>query len=82
MDFSKLSQEDARALLRQIIGPETKTITGTERDHLLLVLALKEPFNSSNNQRTWTDEYEHAGNTYHLTYGLDENDPLVEQILD
>lgn len=76
------SPEEIKAFLREIMGPETKEITGEERKHLLLILSFKEPFNSSNNQRTWTDEYEHAGNTYHLTYGLSENDPLVEQILD
>lgn len=80
--LDRMSPEELKAFLRKISGPEVREIVGEERKHLLLILALKEPFNSSNNQRTWTDEYEHAGNTYHLTYGLSENDPLVEQILD
>ena len=77
-----MSPEELKAFLRKVTGPEHREIVGEDREHLLLILALKEPFSSSNNQRTWTDEYEHAGKIYHLTYGLSENGPLVEWVVD
>lgn len=74
-----MTPDEARAFIRHIMGPPRRLIEGEEYRHLMLVLSLKEPINSSNNQHSWTDEYEHNGHMYHVTYGI-EDSPLLEEI--
>ena len=57
----------------------TREIKGQEYDHVWTLLQLIKPVNSSNNQRTWTDEYELNGKKYNVTYGL-EDTPIIEEI--
>ena len=64
---------------REIKGPDLKEITGKEAEQMLLVLTLVEPYKSTNNQRTSTDFYEHAGKEYRVTYGLGDV-PLLEEV--
>ena len=73
--------EEARAWLRAIMGPPTRAIEGEERDQLLLMLALKEPFKETNNQRSWTSYYMVGDREYHVTYFPGEEDPYVDEIL-
>jgi hypothetical protein len=70
-----------RKFLRDISGPEQRIITGQEREHLFTVFNLIEPTSDSNNQRTWTTVYHHAGKEYHYTVG-EEFDELVEILPD
>ena len=65
---------------RQLHGPNLKELVGKEAEQMLIVLTLVEPYKSTNNQRTSTDFYEHAGKEYRVTYGLGD-DPLVEEVL-
>ena len=58
----------------------SKELTGAEYDHVWTLLQLIKPVNSSNNQRTWTDEYELNGKKYNVTYGLEDN-PIIEEII-
>jgi hypothetical protein len=77
------NQEEAFAFLRKIGMKNRRTLTGTERDHMLLIFALIDPVNSSNNQRTFTDTYYHIGREYEVTYGFSdggEPDPIVEEL--
>ena len=76
-----MSPEEARAWIREVMGPPKRRIEGEEYKHMMLVLSLKEPVSSSNNQRFWTDEYEHDGRTYNITYGI-EDEPWLEEIGD
>jgi hypothetical protein len=46
---------------------------------MLTVFSLVEPINISNNQRSFTEEYEHAGKKYDVHYFEDET--IVEEIL-
>jgi hypothetical protein len=46
---------------------------------MLTVFSLVEPINVSNNQRSFTEEYEHAGKKYDVHYFEDET--IVEEIL-
>ena len=55
--------------LREISGPEQRIIEGQEKEHLFTVFNLIEPSSESNNQRTWTTIYHHAGKEYHYTVG-------------
>jgi hypothetical protein len=57
----------------------TKELKGKEYEHVWTLLQLIEPVKSSNNQRTWTDEYELNGKRYNVTYGL-EDTPIIEEI--
>lgn len=75
----KMTPEEARAFIRKIMGPERRTLIGQEHEHMLTVFALVEPVESSNNQRSWTDVYEHAGKTYHVHYFEDET--VIEEML-
>lgn len=65
---------------RQFYGPNLKELVGKEAEQMLIVLTLIEPYKSTNNQRTSTDFYEHAGKEYRVTYGLGD-EPLVEEVL-
>lgn len=75
----EMTVEEARAFIRKVMGPERRKIEGQERDHLMTILALIEPSHSNNNQRSWTDVYEHAGKVYHVHYF--EGETEVEEIL-
>lgn len=70
-----------KQLMRAVMGPERRIIEGLEKEHLLTVFGLIEPTSESNNQRTWTDVYHHAGKEYHLTLG-DGFDELTEILPD
>lgn len=76
-----MTPEQARAWIRQVIGPPRRILEGNEYKHMMLVLSLKEPVRSSNNQRTWTDEYEHNGRRYDITTGIDDK-PRLEEVSD
>jgi len=77
----EMSKAQARAFIRKIMGPPRRIIKGQEKEHLLTVLELIEPSTDSNNQRTWTSVYRHAGKEYHHTTG-DEFDELTEILPD
>jgi hypothetical protein len=79
--FKNMTAKQARDFLRKVMGPEQRIIEGVEREHLLTVFRLLEPSEESNNQRSWTTVYEHAGKTYHLTTG-DGWDELSEILPD
>ena len=70
-----------KEFMRRIMGPNQRIIEGQEKEHLLTVFRLTEPTEESNNQRSWTSVYEHAGKTYHLTLG-DGWDELAEILPD
>jgi hypothetical protein len=64
---SKLTPEEARALLRKVMGPPKRTLEGKEREQVLLLLALMEPYSTSNNQHSWTECYMIGNLDYHVT---------------
>ena len=76
-----MTPEEARAWIRGVVGPPRRQLEGEEYKHMMLVLSLKEPVRSSNNQRFWTDEYEHDGKRYDITTGIDD-EPWLEEIGD
>lgn len=75
-----MTPEEARDFLREIMGPDTRLLEGEEKEYMLTVLRLIEPIDASNNQRTWTEVYKHAGKTYHVHF-WDKDDIDVEEIL-
>ena len=77
----KWPPEKLKEWIRQIHGPEVRELEGKEAEHMLLILTLVEPYTDSNNQRTHTYFYRHAGREYRVTYGLGDK-PLVEEVLE
>lgn len=75
------TKEEARTWLRKILGPPTKTLEGLERDRILLLISLIEPFNATNNQHSFTEYYRIGDTEYHVTTFPNE-DAIIEQILD
>jgi hypothetical protein len=74
-----MTTEQVRAFIRKVMGPERRVLEGAEREHMLTVLSLVEPIRSTNNQRSFTDEYVHAGKMYDVHYF--EGETVVEEIL-
>ena len=68
-----------KEFMRKVMGPPRRVLEGDEREHILTVFRLVEPISSSNNQRSFTEEYEHAGKRYDVHYFEDET--IVEEIL-
>jgi hypothetical protein len=75
-----MTPEEAQAFIRKIMGPPKRVLEGDERDHMLTVFSLLEPVRQTNNQRSFTDEYVHAGKMYDVHYFEDE--VIVEEYLD
>ncbi len=69
-----------KAFMRKVMGPPRVTLEGKDREQALLLLALIEPFDSSNNQHSWTDSYMIGETEYHITTFPGE-DPIVDKML-
>jgi hypothetical protein len=72
--------EKLKKFLRDIMGPQTRQLEGSERSNVELMCTLVEPTSSSNNQRTITDVYQINQKEYHITYGLGD-EPVIEEII-
>lgn len=68
--------------LQNILGPPHQTIEGKERDHVLLLIALIEPYSTSNNQHSWTSCYMIGSNDYHVTTCPGEEEIVNLMLLD
>lgn len=84
-DFVKELCKDPDELRKYLNNIRAKTLhhrvlEGTERDQILTLLKLLEPSMVSNNQLSWTAEYEHAGKIYAVT-GFPGYDDHVEEII-
>ena len=74
-----MNEQEAKAFIRKIMGPPKRVLEGDEREHMLTVFRLIEPVRQTNNQRSFTDEYIHAGKMYDVHYFEDE--VIVEEYL-
>lgn len=74
------SPEKLREWIRQVHGPEMRELKGEEAEQMLVILKLIGHYTDTNNQRTHTYFYHHAGKEYRVTYGLGD-DPLVEEVM-
>jgi hypothetical protein len=77
-----MTKEEARAFLRRVMGPPTKTLEGKDREQIKLLLALVEPFKETNNQNSWTQYYMIGKTEYHVTYFPGDGEEIVEEMLD
>lgn len=80
-DFANsMTPEEARAFLRKVMGPPIKTLEGKERNGVVLLLAMIEPFKTTNNQHSYTEYYMIGETEYHVTTFPDA-EVIVDEIL-
>jgi hypothetical protein len=81
--MDELLQDPVRlkAFMRKVTGPPHKTLEGKEKEQTLLLLALIEPYSTTNNQRSWTDYYMIGETEYHVTTFVDFVEPIVDMML-
>lgn len=70
-----------RDFLRKVLGRPCVTLEGDEREQILLILHLKEPFRETNNQHSWTSHYMIGDTEYHVTTFPNSAESIVEKIL-
>lgn len=71
-----------KKFLRQVMGRPSKTLEGKEREDVMLLLSMVEPFKETNNQHSWTTYYMIGDTEYHATYfPEDENSPIIDKML-
>lgn len=75
-----MSKEQHKALLRAILGPPKKELTGEEYTKIWTLISLLDPVTVSNNQRTETEEYVIGTKRYDVTYGLGDK-PIIEEYI-
>ena len=76
-----MSQEETQAFLRKVMGPPSKTLEGKEREQILLLLSVMEPFKETNNQHSWTSYFLIGETEYHVTSWPNSDELDVEELL-
>lgn len=72
-----------KAFLRSVMGPPTRTLEGKEKEQIMLLLAMLDPFKQTNNQHSWTDYYMIGETEYHATYFPEDKDaPILDVLLE
>jgi hypothetical protein len=75
-----MTPEEARTFLRKVMGPPTKTLEGKEKNDVILLLAMMEPFEETNNQHSWTSYYMIGETEYHVT-SFPDDEVIIEELL-
>ena len=78
--MNAITPEEARKFLRKVMGPPKRTLEGKEREQILLLLAMMEPYSASNNQHSWTECYRIGEADYHVT-SFPNEDAIVDLML-
>jgi hypothetical protein len=81
LDKLKNDPKEAKKFLRAAMGPPYRTLEGKERDDILLLLSLSEPFKETNNQHNWTSYYMIGNTEYHVTVFSEYSEPIVDEML-
>ena len=74
------TKEQAQAFIRKVMGTPRKTLEGKAREQILLLLAMLEPFETSNNQHSFTECYMIGTTEYHIT-SFPDGDVIVDEML-
>jgi hypothetical protein len=69
-----MTPEETKKFLRRVMGPPRRTLEGKEREQTLLMIALIDPYSTSNNQHSWTSCYMIGDRDYHVTTFPGEED--------
>jgi len=81
LDKLKNDPKEAKKFLRAVMGPPYRTLEGKERDDILLLLSMIEPFKETNNQSSWTSYYMIGKTEYHVTVFSEYSEPVVDEML-
>jgi hypothetical protein len=81
LKHSKMTKEEAKAFLREVMGPPTKELEGQDKKEAMLILSFLEPFEESNNQHSWTSSYMVGETRYDVTSWPGSNDPTIAEYL-
>jgi mRNA-degrading endonuclease YafQ of YafQ-DinJ toxin-antitoxin module len=73
--------EKFKKFIRSVTGAPTRTLEGNEKNNVILLLALMQPYETSNNQHSWTEYYMIGNTEYHVTT-FPDSEVVVEEILD
>lgn len=74
-----MTPEEAKAWIRKVMGPPRRTLEGAEREQTLTMLALIGPIVTTNNQRSWSEDYVHNSRHWNVTY-FPGGEVIVEEI--
>jgi hypothetical protein len=74
--------EQARAWLKSLALFRFAALEEPQRTHMLTLFAMMKSDSSSNNQRSFTEVYTHAGKTYHVTTFEDGEIVVEEELTD
>lgn len=80
MDRLIKDPKELKKFLRKVMGPPKKTLEGKEREQVLLLLSMIEPYSASNNQHSWTECYQIGLTEYQVTVFPGE-DEIVDEML-
>ena len=75
-----MSPEEARAFIRSVMGPPYQTLEGKEKEQVLLLIAMIEPYKTTNNQHSWTEYYMIGETEYHVTT-FSKDEVIVDKML-
>lgn len=80
--LEELRNDPARlkAFLQQVQGPPKRTLEGKEKNDIILLLALMEPFKATNNQHCWTEYYRIGETEYHVT-NFPDSEVIIDEML-
>ena len=78
--MKEMTREEARAFIRRVMGPPSRTLEGKEKNDIILLLALMEPFKATNNQHSWTEYYMIGNREYHVT-NFTDGEVIIEEML-
>ena len=70
-----------KAFMRSVMGPPMKTLEGKEKEQIILLLQMIEPFKETNNQQSWTDYYMIGETEYQVTYFPEADEPIIDKVL-
>ena len=74
------TKEEAQAFIRKVMGPPRKTLEYKEREQILLLIAMIDPFKATNNQHSFTEYYMIGTTEYHVTT-FPGGDVIVDEML-
>lgn len=70
-----------KEFMRKVMGPPYRTLEGKDKENVLLMLSLVEPYKETNNQQSWTAYYNLGGKEYHVTFFPEADEPIVDEML-
>jgi hypothetical protein len=78
--MKEMTKEEAKAFLRRVLGPPHKTLAGKEKEQILLLIAMLEPYKATNNQHSYTEYYMIGNTEYHATT-FPDGDIIVDEMI-